>query len=126
MKDPTSRLAYDTCALQAAHGGCQSYDMAAACRYAEPDVGPTAGCLIQTFHEFYDAVVPLFCGAPPNTLEGGIQPSFDASPDVISHASPDATVDARADASGDARTDAATVAPTDGSTDAPAADAAKE
>lgn len=133
VRDSASRLAYDTCALQANGAGCRSYDLAATCIYAEPDAGLTAGCLQQTFPEFYAAVVPLFCGAPPNWLEGGTPPPFDASSssDAAQPPTPDAAVDATldaattADSATDARSDAPGDARTDARLDAPA-DTARE
>ncbi|MDP9001679.1 MAG: hypothetical protein M3O46_16390 [Myxococcota bacterium] len=133
VHDSPSRMAYDACAVQADSAGCRMYDPAATCIYAEPDAGLTTGCLQQTFPEFYAAVVPLFCGAPPDWLEGGTPPQFDASsdagrpPTMDSSSSVDATLDAtttdsamdvRSDAPGDARAG-------DARLDAPG-DAAKE
>jgi hypothetical protein len=119
VNDNASRVAFDACAGQAARAGCQSYNMAAACLGAEGDAGLVASCLIQTFKEFYDAVVPLFCGAPK--VDSGVPP-FDASFDVGSWASVDATADAAADVRGDAisdgRSDAVTDAPADPPRDA--------
>jgi hypothetical protein len=72
--------------------------------------------LAPTFYDFYINVVPLFCGTPPQGLEGGTLPTFDASIDVVSGASVDASGDAHpADArpAFDARADAAFDAPRD-------------
>jgi hypothetical protein len=66
VADQTTRTAYDNCALAADGAGCQSYAQMATCAapLTADDAGASASCL-QSFKSFYDAVVPLFCGAPP-------------------------------------------------------------
>jgi hypothetical protein len=132
VEDEASRAAYDVCVGQADGAGCQSYEMAASCIGSEGDSGLVASCLIPTFAEFYDAVVPLFCGPP--RVDGGVAP-FDASAAGPPEAAADGSSDARGSGgdAGGARLDAAADAPADASrplTDASrapdAADAAKE
>jgi hypothetical protein len=116
VHDMASRAGYDACAKQAAQVGCQYYD-AMATRYcnAERDAGQAAICLFPMFQEFYNAVVPLFCGPPPVRADAGLsldaggdasgwdvatdgsQPSADGSGDALPGAEADAPVDAPRD-----------------------------
>jgi hypothetical protein len=101
VQDSASRAAYDGCASVADESGCGTYADAMACHGIELDAGPAQRCIASSFKDFYDAVVPLFCGLPP------ARP--DAGPLVIDAATTDALPDAprTADAS---VTDAADVA----------------
>lgn len=101
VHDMASRAAYDACAAQADHGGCQYYAMAAQCTGLLQDAGQTSSCLLPVFQDFYNAVVPLFCGSPPQRPDAGL--TFDAGGDS-------GTSDAWADDS---------ASPADASNDAP-------
>jgi hypothetical protein len=81
VSDPTSLVARQQCAVQADATGCASFFlMASACQAAEADAGLASPCLNSGFLEFYDAVVPLFCGQPmDNTDAGGDAGPSDAS-----------------------------------------------
>jgi hypothetical protein len=104
VSDPTSLTARDECAAEADMTVCKSlYQMTQACRGDEADAGQGAACSTTAFKDFYDAVVPLFCGpqaADGGATDGGARPGLDAG-----------AADAGRDASGDA---AAPVAVTDG------------
>jgi hypothetical protein len=113
VNDSASLAAYDACAGQADIAGCQSYAMLAACVDAG-DAGQSAKCLTASFPDFYNQVVPLFCGAPPPGLDGAVLPEFDASTDASSAA---ADAAAAMDGSNDARIDAPQDAPIDARTD---------
>jgi hypothetical protein len=124
VHDSTSLMAYNACAVQADQAGCQTYARQAACIDAAADAGQVATCLISTFPDFYNAVVPLFCGAPTG-LDGGTLPQFDASADAPS-AAPDASTDGQSDAPAiDGATDGSADAPTDVRADV-SGDAAKD
>jgi hypothetical protein len=116
VNDSASLAAYDTCAGQADQAGCQSYAEAAACIDAG-DAGLSAQCLTTSFPDFYNQVVPLFCGAPPPGLDGAVLPEFDASTDAGAAAA-DAAMEGSTDARNDARPDAPIDARTDVSADA--------
>jgi hypothetical protein len=113
VHDTASRAAYDACAAQAAQGGCQNYAMAANCAELLQDAGEVALCLLPIFQDFYNAVVPLFCGAPPLRSDAASL-YFDAGEDATAsdawtEASPsvgDASSDALRDAEADATVDA--------------------
>jgi hypothetical protein len=63
VSDPTSLTARDACTMAADMAGCSSFVQAAsACRAAEADAGTAAPCAPAAFKDFYDLVVPLFCG----------------------------------------------------------------
>jgi hypothetical protein len=123
VHDSASLEAFDTCAGQADHAGCKSYAIAAACISAG-DAGQSAMCLIPSFPDLYNAVAPLFCGAPPPGLDGGVLPEFDSSTDAGA-GTVDATMDAPADARVDVRSDAPRDAPAESRADG-SADAAME
>jgi hypothetical protein len=113
VHDAASRAAYDACAAQAAQGGCTAFATAAKCADALQDGGPAANCLLPMFQDFYNAVVPLFCGSAPQRPDAGL--SFDAAnedasvaldavadgPAPAGDSSLDALVDSQADAQGD-------------------------
>jgi hypothetical protein len=107
VHDSASRMAFDSCADQASNAGCASYDMATGCVAAERDAGRAADCLLPAFSDFYNAVAPLFCGAPASDIDAG-SPPFDASAGEARGAIDDASVDVRLGVVGDARTEAAT------------------
>jgi hypothetical protein len=106
VNDSASRMAFDSCADQASHAGCTSYDMATGCVSAERDAGRAADCLLPAFFDFYNAVVPLFCGAPASEFDAG-SPAFDASADGARAMASDASDDVRMDALSDTRAEAA-------------------
>jgi hypothetical protein len=60
VHDTASLDAYGTCASAADTQGCETYASAATC--AETDAGQEAQCLTG-FQDFYDEVVPEFCGS---------------------------------------------------------------
>ncbi len=63
VTDVASLTARQDCASQADELGCLSfYEMAKLCRGAELDAGLAAPCANSGFKDFYDVVVPLFCG----------------------------------------------------------------
>jgi hypothetical protein len=67
VTDLTSLSARNDCAVTADQSVCLSlYQMASRCRAGEADAGQGSACAIGPFKEFYDAVVPLFCGAVPS------------------------------------------------------------
>ncbi len=84
--DAPSLDAYNTCAAQADESGCMSFSTAATCADWLPDGSAGAPCVATDFKQFYDAVVPLFCGSPPppaldagSGLDGGSSWGGDAS-----------------------------------------------
>jgi hypothetical protein len=108
VNDTASRAAFDACAAQAAHGegSCQYYDtMASQCSDAERDAGQAAACLLSVFKNFYDTVVPLFCGSPPQRSDSGSLP-FDASSDAGASDGAGSDGPPPGDASGDVVSDA--------------------
>jgi hypothetical protein len=96
VTDSQSLTDRQNCALEADVTGCQLFfGMAKGC--AETDAGLAGLCMNSGFKEFYDAVVPLFCGQPTvdagagvdagggdaalgSTLDGGL-PASDAGTD---------------------------------------------
>jgi hypothetical protein len=78
VTDSLSLTAYDLCASLADTTGCAAYQSAASCVGAELDGGLPAACKAASFKDFYDAIVPLFCG-PPQTGDGGAGMNGDAS-----------------------------------------------
>jgi hypothetical protein len=106
VHDAPSRTAYDACAVSADHMGCQSYGTAARCTATENDASLAASCLFPDFQDFYNAVVPLFCGTPHSRNDAAGAAEADASIDA-SQTGPDAAlVDNASDGPGDASTDA--------------------
>lgn len=107
VHDAATRTAYDTCAAIASTSGCQQYESKAACAQDTAESSASI-CVGQTFENFYRAVAPWFCGAPPDATA----PPYEAG---------------QADASGDAATtDALSYDALSGdgsSTDAPLSDA---
>ena len=106
VTSPMSLAERQQCALVADMAGCATFlEMANACQAAEADAGLAAPCMNGAFTEFYDAVVPLFCGQA--MAEAGVAVdagSSDASVDAAATAdgdSPDAVSDAASDASAD-------------------------
>ena len=70
VSDPTSLSARDDCAAEADTTVCSSlYAMAETCRASEADAGQGSACSTAAFKDFYDAVVPLFCGQ--QVVDGG-------------------------------------------------------
>jgi hypothetical protein len=66
VTDATSRAALDQCTATAAGAGCQMFAVQASCSQAIAEAGASSVCVGKTFRAFYDAVVPLFCGPPPD------------------------------------------------------------
>jgi hypothetical protein len=62
VHDTVTRSAYDACALAADTSGCQPYSTMAAC-VSSLDAAAASVCS-GSFMDFYNAVVPLFCGPP--------------------------------------------------------------
>lgn len=94
VSDSASLELRDQCAREADQGGCSNFYQAVAdCGGLSPDSGPAAGCLQIQFHDFYEAIVPVFCGrtpvdasAPADAAAGtdsGSVPSGDAA--ALSH-----------------------------------------
>lgn len=76
--------AYGECAGQANQGGCQSYEQAASCADGEREGGTLAASVCfrgPSFKDFYDSVVPLFCGPPPSAPHADAGASPDAPND---------------------------------------------
>ncbi len=98
VTDVSSLTARQDCASQADELGCLSfYEMAKACRGAEMDAGLAAPCTNSGFKDFYDVVVPLFCGQTI-TGAGDAGPEADAASGVSADGGRDAEVsDAGAD-----------------------------
>jgi hypothetical protein len=72
VSDAASLSLYDSCIETVAEGGCSTFEMATGCADNEADGGPAAGCFAgSTFLQQYDAVVALFCGAPPVSPDSG-------------------------------------------------------
>jgi hypothetical protein len=78
VADAPSLDAYNACAAQADETGCMSFSTAASCADWLPDASGAAACLVSDFKQFYDAVVPLFCGSPPPPMMIDAGASFDA------------------------------------------------
>jgi hypothetical protein len=63
VSDVSSLTERQECAAEADPMGCLSFfDLASACRAAEADAGYAEPCMNSGFKDFYDVVVPLFCG----------------------------------------------------------------
>ena len=63
VSDTTSLAAREQCSTDADATGCRLFfEAASACRAAETDAGVASACMNGAFQDFYDAVVPLFCG----------------------------------------------------------------
>ncbi len=77
VTDPTSLQERQDCVTAADQLGCQSFaGLASTCRAAEADAGLAAPCMNAGFKDFYDEVVPLFCGQV--AIDAGAGVSFDA------------------------------------------------
>ena len=64
--DGPSLMARETCADAVDDAGCLSFSKAASdCRASEADAGLADPCMITAFKDFYDSVVPVFCGQVP-------------------------------------------------------------
>lgn len=86
VSDSASLNGYEMCVHQADSAGCGTLESAAACTGPLADAGPgAAGCLLTDFAQFYNHVVPLFCGqmvlTPPPT---GDAASADGESDATS------------------------------------------
>jgi hypothetical protein len=92
VTDQASLGAWQMCVAQADQAGCQSwFKMASECRAAEADAGLAAPCLASAFKDFYDDVVPLFCGQA--VADAGVVPLFDAGASDAGAAASDAAGD---------------------------------
>jgi hypothetical protein len=101
VDDPTSLAARQQCAMEADQTGCLSFSLkATACRAAELDAGLAGPCTNAGFMDFYDNVVPLFCGQPSaaDVAVAGDAAVSDGSADVLTDGgAPAAVSDAGAD-----------------------------
>jgi hypothetical protein len=81
VDDPTSLTEYDQCAASAAAAGCQSYETAAACADAEGEASAFGAACLSDFQNFYNVVVPLFCGpsAPGDSGAAALDAAGEAS-----------------------------------------------
>jgi hypothetical protein len=99
VSDATSLEARDACAKDADQLGCQSFfQMAKTCRSAEADAGLAGACMNAGFKDFYDNVVPLFCGQRP--VDAGVAldaAASDAAAGLADAAAPVTASDAGAD-----------------------------
>jgi hypothetical protein len=78
VTDEQSLMARVQCVKVADQLGCQSFfNMASNCRADEADAGFADLCNDSTFKDFYDDVVPLFCGHV--AVDAGAAPASDAS-----------------------------------------------
>ncbi len=76
VSDAASLSLYDGCIDTAAAGGCKTFEMETGCADGELDGGPAAACFAgTTFLAQYDAIVALFCGAPPAVGDAGAMPA---------------------------------------------------
>ncbi len=120
VHDVASRAALDQCTAAAEAAGCQMFAAQASCALQAADAGSSsAACDSATFHDFYDLVVPLFCGPPSAALEGGA-PHESGAPDgpTSDGSSGDAAANDGSSESGEAS--ASDAASSDGPVDAPA------
>jgi hypothetical protein len=77
VSDPASLEAREDCASDVDHMGCEMFfDMASTCRGAEADAGLAGACMNGAFKDFYDNVVPLFCGQ--TLVDAGVEAGADA------------------------------------------------
>jgi hypothetical protein len=103
VTDATSLAAREACSTEADANGCSSYlAIASACRSTEADAGLALPCTNVAFNDFYDAVVPYFCGVA--LLDAGVTSDAarsDAALELLAdggeHANPPAALDAGAD-----------------------------
>jgi hypothetical protein len=103
VADTTSLTAREACSTAADANGCSSYlAVAAACRSTEADAGLALPCTNVAFKDFFDAVVPYFCGvAPLDASAPSDAASGDAALELLTdggaHGNQPAVLDARAD-----------------------------
>ena len=102
--DAPSLAAYYQCADYADGTGCATYSAMASCEGAELDGGAASICGNAAFKDFYDAVVPLFCGRRA-TLVGDAGSAYPPFPDA-SVAGEDAGAGGALDAMSDAEASA--------------------
>ena len=69
VHDNASRDSFDTCTTAASSAGCQAFATQASCVATLAEAGTSTAC-VTSFHDFYNAVVPVFCGPPP-PIDGG-------------------------------------------------------
>jgi hypothetical protein len=63
VSDEASLAARESCTSNVDAVGCYSFNQSASsCRAAEDDAGVASPCMDGAFKDFYEAVVPLFCG----------------------------------------------------------------
>jgi hypothetical protein len=102
VTDATSLAAREACASAADANGCSPYlAVAAACRSSEADAGLAVPCTNVAFKDFYDAVVPYFCGiAPLDASAPSDAAAGDAAFELLAdggHGNPPPALDAGAD-----------------------------
>jgi hypothetical protein len=103
VTDAPSLAAREACSAAADASGCSSYLAAAsACRATEADAGLALPCTNVAFKDFYDAVVPYFCGIAPLDASAPLDAAGgDAALELLAdggaHAYPPAPLDAGAD-----------------------------
>jgi hypothetical protein len=110
VTDSASLDAYDECANQAAAGGCAGLTTAAGC--VDAQAVSLASCLSTSFHDFYFAVVPLFCATSPadaSAPSDAAAPPDSAAPDATSTVDAAGVADAGATDSGGSRGDGGNV-----------------
>lgn len=79
--DSASLSAREQCESEADMGVCNSvFTTAADCKAMEADAGVPTLCLAGPFEDFYDAVVPLFCGRTSGDLGGLVDSGTDVVP----------------------------------------------
>jgi hypothetical protein len=76
VSDEASLAARESCSSNVDALGCYSFNQSASsCRAVEADAGVAGPCMDAAFNDFYEAVVPLFCGRTVLDASAG----FDAS-----------------------------------------------
>jgi hypothetical protein len=78
VHDNASRDSFDTCTTAAASAGCQAFATQAGCVATLAEAGTSTAC-VTSFLDFYNAVVPVFCGSPPPIDGGGPRADAGAS-----------------------------------------------
>ena len=86
VSDATTLFARKSCAAVADGAGCNSFNAgtedggagvaALSCKATESDAGVAGPCMDETFKQFYEDVVPLFCGRAPVDASAGFDASF--------------------------------------------------
>jgi hypothetical protein len=87
VTDVASLTERQNCASEADNAGCMSFFMASNCK---ADAGLAPACMNSGFKDFYDVVVPLFCGQIATSRgtdagaesDAGVELSLDGGPDA--------------------------------------------